>query len=234
MLPTPSSFLDIGGEFQKWKQFPVKLRVPTRHTFKMAIWWNRLVDESIRWLWGQGRNKEALEIASKAIEKNGKYFVDYKNQPNPNQEQDKAYDSRVSQSSESTTNTEEMSPPRAGVLDLFRHRNLRNRTFIMAYMWFANSLGYYGLAFNIGTLPGNPFLMSFLNGLAELPGYVIVVGLLDRTGRRSLESTLLFIGGFACIVIAFIPHGKYTVLILMTYRTIIQKLLEFYKLYFNS
>lgn len=77
----------------------------------------------------------------------------------------------------------------------------------MAYLWFANSLAYYGLAFNIGTLPGNPYLMSFLNGLAELPGYVIVVALLDKTGRRSLEFVLLFIGGFACVAAAFIPHG---------------------------
>jgi len=92
-------------------------------------------------------------------------------------------------------------------MDLFGSPNLRLRTLNVAFNWFANSLVYYGLSFNIGTLPGNPFLIFFLNGLAELPGYVIVVGFVDRTGRRSLSSLLLFLGGLACVVIAFIPRG---------------------------
>lgn len=88
----------------------------------------------------------------------------------------------------------------------------------MSYNWFANSLVYYGLAFNIGTLPGNPYLMSFLNGLAEIPGYIIVVLLLDRMGRRSLGSLMLFTGGLSCIIIAFIPHGEFMLLITQYYE----------------
>ncbi len=172
-----------------------------------------MCDESIRWLWGKGRQKEALEIASKAIEVNGKYFVKH---PDPNVinevniEKPKIDTRQVSESSEGTVDSEEpLSEPRSGLIDLFRLPNLRFRALNMSYNWFANSLVYYGLAFNIGTLPGNPYLMSFLNGLAEIPGYIIVIFLLDRMGRRSLGSLMLFIGGFACIVIAFIPHGEF-------------------------
>lgn len=50
--------------------------------------------------------------------------------------------------------------------------------------------------------------MLFLIGLAELPGYLIVIFLVDITGRRCLCSFLMFVGGLACIAVAFIPQGK--------------------------
>ncbi len=151
----------------------------------------RLIDESIRWLWGQGRITEAVVIAKKAVEANGKHLIN-------NYHDGRAATNRVKDEENSY-----------GVMDLFRTPNLRCRTINVAYNWFANSLVYYGLSFNIGTLPGNPFFILFLNGaLAEFPGYLIVIGLADRTGRRSLLSLLLFLGGFACVVIAFIPRGK--------------------------
>ncbi|OXA41750.1 organic cation transporter protein [Folsomia candida] len=158
-------------------------------------WW--LVDESIRWLWGQGRVKEAVAIAKKAVEMNGKHLIN-------NYHDGRAATNRVREEEESY-----------GVMDLFRTPNLRCRTLNVAYNWFANSLVYYGLSFNIGTLPGNPFFILFLNGLAEFPGYFIVIVLSDRTGRRSLSSLLLFLGGLSCVVIAFIPRGSIVTAIAM-------------------
>lgn len=178
----------------------------------------RLIDESICWLWGKGRHKEALEIASKAIEQNGKYFVknDLPPVPNPTdlgepKESVNKADIESCRMSQSSSVPSEMvkEPEQGGLMDLFRLPNLRFRALNMAYNWFANSLVYYGLAFNIGTLPGNPFLMSFLNGLAEVPGYLLLVLLLDKTGRRSLGCLLLFIGGFACICLVAIPEGNH-------------------------
>lgn len=73
---------------------------------------------------------------------------------------------------------------------------------------FANSLAYYGLSLNTGTLPGNPFLMLFVTGLVEFPSYIATSFLMDRTGRRSLISTFMIVGGLACIVSAFISQGQ--------------------------
>lgn len=124
-----------------------------------------------------------------------------------------------------------------GVADLFKTRNLRIRTFNVAFNWFSNSLVYYGmmtnthnynslpngnitmsnnliaftgLSLNTGNLPGNPYLILFLMGVAELPGYVTVMVFVDRTGRRCLCSFLMFLGGCACITVAFIPKGIFT------------------------
>jgi len=94
-----------------------------------------------------------------------------------------------------------------GISDLFRTPVLRSRAINVAFNWFANSIVYYGLSLNTGNLPGNPYLVLFLIGLAEIPGYLLVIGLVDITGRRSLCSTLMLLGGFACIIVAFIPTG---------------------------
>ncbi|ODM92283.1 Organic cation transporter protein [Orchesella cincta] len=159
-------------------------------------WW--LVDESIRWLWGQGRTKEALKIAEKAALTNGVRF------------DDKVELRAAAQQPTSDSNVS------FGVSDLFKTRNLRSRTLNVAFNWFSNSLVYYGLSLNTGNLFGNPFVMLFLIGLAELPGYLIVIFFVDITGRRCLCSFLMFVGGFACIIVAFIPKGiAVTVLVLI-------------------
>jgi hypothetical protein len=36
----------------------------------------------------------------------------------------------------------------------------------------------------------------------------MIIALMDRLGRRSLLSTLLLLGGFSCIIAAYIPRGK--------------------------
>lgn len=77
---------------------------------------------------------------------------------------------------------------------------------------FANSLCYYGLSLNTGKLPGDPFLMLFLVGLVEVPSYVVTILLMDRTGRRSLISAMMVLGGIATLAAAFIPQSKRKIL----------------------
>lgn len=93
--------------------------------------------------------------------------------------------------------------------DLFKKPVLMSRAINVAFNWFANSIVYYGLSLNTGNLHGNPYLLLFFSGLAEIPGYILVVCIVDKTGRRSLCSTLMLLGGFACIIVAFISNGTH-------------------------
>jgi hypothetical protein len=147
------------------------------------------VDESIRWLWGQGRVKEAVAIVEKGVRKNGNKEFD---------------SSRFEGKGPAGGETEES----YGAADLFKTPNLRKRALNVSFNWFANSLVYYGLSLNAGSLEGNPHLILFLIGLAEIPGYFIVIFFVDKTGRRCLLTFLLMMGGFACVVVAFIPPGS--------------------------
>lgn len=73
---------------------------------------------------------------------------------------------------------------------------------------FANSLVYYGLSLNTGELFGNPFLILFIAGVVDVPSYIITGILMNRWGRRSLISSLMVLGGIACIAAVYIPSGE--------------------------
>ncbi|XP_054006723.1 organic cation transporter protein [Hylaeus anthracinus] len=153
-------------------------------------WW--LMDESPRWLWAQGRVSEALVIVRRGLNMNGN-----------NVDIDAA--KMVSEAKVQSADKEDRS---YGALDLFKTPNLRKKTLNVCLNWFANSLVYYGLSLNVGNLVGNPYLMMFLSGLVELPSYILMFFLMDRTGRRCMVSTFMLIGGVCCIIASSIPTGS--------------------------
>ncbi|CAH1402020.1 unnamed protein product [Nezara viridula] len=71
--------------------------------------------------------------------------------------------------------------------------------------WFADSIAYYGLSLASDNMVGNPFFILFVLGLVEIPSYILVILMLDRTGRRSLTSIMMLLGAASCIVVALIP-----------------------------
>ncbi|KAJ8315875.1 LOW QUALITY PROTEIN: hypothetical protein KUTeg_008025 [Tegillarca granosa] len=65
------------------------------------------------------------------------------------------------------------------------------------------SMGFYGLSLNSGNLGGDFYLNFFIQGLVELPAYVICQALLNVTGRRILHCTSMILGGICCICTIF-------------------------------
>uniref|UniRef100_A0A146KMV6 Organic cation transporter protein n=1 Tax=Lygus hesperus TaxID=30085 RepID=A0A146KMV6_LYGHE len=151
-------------------------------------WW--LIDESPRWLWSQGRVKESVKIISKATKINGGPSVD------------EAY--FISRGS----NRSKVSEESASLADMFRTPYMRKKTLNLSLNWFANSLVYYGLSLNTGSLKGNPYFILFVMSIVEIPGYILTILILDRTGRRSLICTFMLVGSLACLSTAFIPENK--------------------------
>ncbi|XP_015604741.1 organic cation transporter protein [Cephus cinctus] len=154
-------------------------------------WW--FMDESPRWLWAQGRVREAIKIIKKGLLINGS-----------NIEVDVARYVSRSKIREADDRDRQF-----GALDLFRTPNLRKKSLNVCLNWFANSIVYYGLSLNSGNLVGNPFLTMFLMGLVELPSYFLTSYLMDRTGRRSLISAYMLIGGVCSICATSIPQQYY-------------------------
>lgn len=155
------------------------------------IW---IMDESPRWLWAQGRAKESVEIVEKALRCNGS-----------DETLDKAQ--LVSRGrAEASKGTEETAT--AGTADLFRTPNLRKKTLNVCLCWFANSIVYYGLSLSSGQMEGNPYVITAVMGFVEIPSYAAVIYFLDIWGRRPLISSMMLIGGLACIIAVFMPAGS--------------------------
>ncbi|XP_046977722.1 organic cation transporter protein isoform X2 [Vanessa cardui] len=153
------------------------------------IW---IMDESPRWLWAQGRPKEAVDIVQKALKFN---------------KSDEVLDRALLVSKGKIESSKDSEEPSASTLDLFRTPNLRMKTLNICLCYFANSLVYYGLTLSTGKLEGNPYLITAVFGLVEFPSYAAVIYFLDIWGRRLLMTSMMIIGGGACITAAFIPTG---------------------------
>jgi hypothetical protein len=152
------------------------------------------MDESIRWLWTQSRTREAIEIVRRGAKINKRPF---------------SFSIDIDKKSIEKNSTKPQLPPTTyGIHDLFRLPTIRLRTIITAFNWFAVSLCFYGLAFNTGSLPGDPFLVFFILSFMDLPGFFLITLIVNKTGRRSLSATLLFIGGISCIITTIVPRGK--------------------------
>ncbi|CAG5027950.1 unnamed protein product [Parnassius apollo] len=154
------------------------------------IW---IMDESPRWLWAQDRTKEAVEIVEKALKFNKSEIV-----------LDKA--ELVSKGKIQANGDTDV--PSASTIDLFKTPNLRNKTLNVCLCWFANSLVYYGLTLSAGNIEGNPYLITAIFGFVELPSYATVIYFLDIWGRRPLISSMMLIGGAACIIAAYLQSGS--------------------------
>lgn len=150
------------------------------------------MDESPRWLWANGRAKEAIDVIQKALKMN-----------NCPISIDSAEFLNKTPQTQSKTKTED-----AGVMDLFKTPRLRKMTLNICLAWFANSLVYYGLSLSTGSLKGNPYLILFIMGMVELPSYVITVYVMDRLGRRSITSFNMILGGLCCIIAANLAAGS--------------------------
>ena len=80
----------------------------------------------------------------------------------------------------------------------------------MLIIRFANSLVYYGLSLNTGSLVGNPHFMLFLSGIIEIPGYIISFKFIDVLGRRPVIIFCFFLGGLTCMCTAYFPQSRLT------------------------
>lgn len=152
-----------------------------------------LMDESPRWLWAQGRARESVAIIEKALKMNGST---------------ENIDTLVLISQCKVTRAKYSDDSSSGTSNLFKTPNMLKKTLIISGCWFANSVVYYGLSLNTGKLNGNPYFITFLMGVVELPSYIIIMYCLDRIGHRALISTMMLLGGISCLVVVTLPHGS--------------------------
>ena len=68
---------------------------------------------------------------------------------------------------------------------------------------FVGSIGYYGLALNVGNLVGDLYINNFVGGLVELPAYLLLFICL-KVGRKWPYIVLMAIGGTSLVISAFL------------------------------
>ncbi|XP_037703313.1 solute carrier family 22 member 13 isoform X2 [Choloepus didactylus] len=162
-----------------WRLFQIAGTAPVLLLF-FYFW---ALPESARWLLTRGRVEEAKQVIQKAASVNRR---------------------KVSPELLSQLVPEETGPL-GNALDLFRHPQLRKMTLILFYVWFVDSLGYFGLSLQVGDFGLDIYLTQLIFGAVEVPARYSSIFVMQRLGRKWSQLGTLILGGLMCIAIVFVP-----------------------------
>ncbi|GLV44848.1 Beta-alanine transporter [Carabus blaptoides fortunei] len=181
---------------RNWRTLALITSVP--FLFYFLFWF--VMPESPRWLLSQGRIKEMKIILTKIAKVNGKPLT-------------QNYISHLEQSVNKAKrlNAEEY---KYGALDLVRTPNLRMKTVIITFIWFASTSVYVGLSYYAPALGGDEYLNFFLAAAVELPTYLFLWPSMQKCGRRWILCTNMVIGGSACLTTFLVKNDSAVTLVL--------------------
>ncbi|KAL3856232.1 hypothetical protein ACJMK2_011009 [Sinanodonta woodiana] len=144
---------------QDWRYLQLAVSLPSI----LAFCYICIVPESLRWLIMMGKVDKAEALITKITEKN--------KLPYPH-ESWKVVKLQLE--------TRDTSTKQYSFIDLMRTPILRKRSLVLFYLWFATSIGYYGLTWKLTELAGNKYLNFFIGGAVEFVAYVLVLPVTRR------------------------------------------------------
>lgn len=161
------------------------------------IYWFYL-PESPRWLLAKGQYEKAQKVLEKLAKVNKK--------PIP-----EGYAELLQ--NEITTQKSLLNRPRYSaapkVFDLFRTPNMRLKTILITFNWFANITTYVGLSYYGPALGSNKYLSFFLSSVVEIPSYFLCWLVMDKWGRRWPMSLSMIISGISSMTTVLLPESEY-------------------------
>ncbi|CAH2281957.1 solute carrier family 22 member 13-like [Pelobates cultripes] len=163
---------------RNWRLLQIVGSVPVALLF-FYIW---VLPESPRWLLTKGKYGKAKKLLQKAASLNKQTF-----------------------SEELFEQIHEEKPTTSGnMLDLFRNQKLRKISLIMSFVWFVNSLVYYGLSLNVGSFGLDIYLTQLIFGAVEIPARLGSIFLVQIFGRKFSQAGCLLLGGVVCLIVTVI------------------------------
>ncbi|XP_014669676.1 PREDICTED: organic cation transporter 1-like [Priapulus caudatus] len=179
---------------REWRHLALATSLPFAIFY---VYWF-FMPESARWLMANNKVAEAERLVQKIAKVNGKEIPVNILSENLNPKEDTA---GIDDGNEEAPQTAR----KYNFRDLFRTKNLRNKTLLISFIWFANSTVYVGLNLYIPLLGSSDYLNMLLSALAEMLGYPFLWLVLDRWGRRGPLCLAMVVSGVACITTVLVP-----------------------------
>lgn len=152
----------------------------------LLIFYFWLIPESVRWLLSKERYSDATAILQKAA--------------------------RVNQKEISTDVLEKLTVREkqmtTGIAHLFKSKILLFRFVLCSFCWITCTFLFYGISLNSVSLAGNPYLDFTLTSMVEIPAYFFTYLVVDRLGRRLVQSGSFLFTAVSCITFVFLSSGE--------------------------
>lgn len=181
LFPLPLGYITISGIayfVRGWRHLQLAITLPA--VAFLPLWW--VFPESPRWLLTMCRTEKVMAVLHDAAKFNGKELPG---------NADKIIKQSMARSGES--------PPKVGVLDLFRTAYMRRISLLLYVVWFSVYLVYYGLVLNLSNLGGDVYINSIISGAVEFPAIAVSIVFLLKMGRRWPLSLTTMGAGIACL-----------------------------------
>ncbi|EDW72352.1 uncharacterized protein Dwil_GK20880 [Drosophila willistoni] len=171
-----------------WRDLSLAVSLPLLMLFSCFF----VLPESPRWLMAVGQTKRAIRILKVMARVNGVRV-------------NREFMERLQLRLVSTQAAEAAATAHYGILDLFRGTNMRRKTLIITFIWFANTSVYVGLSYYAPALGGDEIWNFFLAGAVEMPTYLLLWPGLSYFGRRWILFISMLVGGVACVATFLYP-----------------------------
>lgn len=102
-------------------------------------------------------------------------------------------------------NTESSTDDRVTIPNMLKHRILAFRLGVLSFVWLFTLFAYYGVVLGSTDVHENKYFSFIIIGLAEIPGALATIFVLDRFGRRTTVGVTLLIYGFTIIAASIVP-----------------------------
>ncbi|CAL1273866.1 unnamed protein product [Larinioides sclopetarius] len=177
----------IAWLLRDWFWIQIALTAPC--VILLFTWW--ILPESPRWLMSKGRVEEATKVLNKAAKTNGKKLADI--------------DTKLKKMMVKATEVHESGEAGGNYWDLLSTPGLWQMTLNIYFLWFVNSIVYYGLSYNTNELAGDAFVNFAICGAVEFPAYFLTIFAIRSFGRKYPLAGAMIIGGIACLLMYPLP-----------------------------
>lgn len=160
-----------------WRYIQLAISLPSL----LVFWYICVIPESLRWLIATNRLEKAETLLNK-ITKTNKL-------PLPSEKWQEVK-KLVTESEKGIKYT---------FMHLMKTPNLRRRSLVLFYLWFAISVAYYGLTWLMTGLAGNKYLTFFIGGAVEFVAYALVLPVTKIFGRKKPLIFYFFLASSTCI-----------------------------------
>lgn len=154
-----------------------------------------VLQESPLWLLAKKMNKRAVRSVSKAAAINRRHLT--------------AKTLHIINTTELAGKTTELADKETTFLNAMRQRVLIWRFLVLSIVWIFALFAYYCVILGSTNIHTNKYLSFIIVALAEIPGALFALLIMDRGGRRITVGGTLLLCGVSIIVTSFMSEGSF-------------------------